>query len=81
MMRSMRTTVDLPPAVHEQARRLADEQGRSLSAVVADLAVRGLAHLGEPVRIETSPITGLPVIRIGRPVTAAEVADLIDEDT
>lgn len=75
----MRTTVDLPPAVHRRARRLADESGRSLSQVIADLTVRGLADLDEPIELETDELTGLPLIAGGRPVTDEEVAELIDE--
>lgn len=75
----MRTTVDLPPAVHRRARALARERGQSLSRVISDLTLRGLAQLGEPVEVQTDPGTGLPVISVGRPVTDAEVADLLDE--
>ena len=75
----MRTTVNLPPAVHRRARELAAERGVSLSAVVADLAVRGLAQLDEPVTLRVDVVTGLPVLSIGRPITSAEVADLVDE--
>lgn len=76
----MRTTVDLPPAVHRRAKELAEERGQSLSAVVADLAVRGLAQLSEPVKLEVEPITRLPVLSIGRRVTSAGVADLLDDE-
>lgn len=75
----MRTTVDLPPAVHRRARELAAVSGRSLSAVIADLTIRGLAQLDEPVTVETDPRTGLPLISIGRTVTSADVADLLDD--
>lgn len=76
----MRTTVDLPPAVHRRAQALAESRHQSLSATVADLTVRGLAALGEPVEVATDPVSGLPVISLGRPVTAAEVATALDDE-
>jgi len=76
----MRTTVDLPPAVHRRARELAQERHQSLSSVVADLAVRGLAALGEPLEITTDPTSGFPVIALGRRITSAEVADALDDE-
>lgn len=76
----MRTTVDLPPAVHRKARALAQERHQSLSSVVADLTVRGLAALGEPVDVRTDPVTGFPAITLGRRVSAADVADALDDE-
>lgn len=75
----MRITVDLPPAVHRQARELAAQRGASLSSVVADLAARGLSQLDRPVAITTDERTGLPVLSVGRPVTSREVAEALDE--
>lgn len=76
----MRTTVDLPPAIHARAKAVAEQRQVSLSAVIADLTARGLAQLDEPTRIETHPVTGLPFIRTGLPVTPEDVADLIDDE-
>ena len=76
----MRTTVDLPPAVHRRARELALERHQSLSTVVADLTARGLAALGESLEITTDPTSGFPVITLGRRITAAEVADALDDE-
>lgn len=76
----MRTTVDLPPAVHRRARELAAQRGQSLSMTIAELTARGLAQVDDDVRIEISERSGLPFIRIGRRITSEEVADLIDED-
>ncbi len=75
----MRTTVNLPPAVHRQARELAAQRGASLSSVIADLAARGLAQLDRPVAIATDERTGLPVLSVGRPVTSCEVDEALDE--
>jgi hypothetical protein len=68
----MRTTVDLPPAVHRRARELAAQRGVSLSTVLADLTVRGLAQLDAPVKLSTDRLTGLPVLTLGRKVTATQ---------
>lgn len=75
----MRTTVDLPPAVHRRARQIATERGTSLSAVVAELVARGLAQLDTPVELAVDERTGLPVLTVGRRVTSTEVADALDE--
>jgi predicted transcriptional regulator len=76
----MRTTVDLPPAVRRRAQVLAESRHQSLSATVAELTVRGLAALGEPVEVLADPVSGLPVMSLGRPVTAAEVAAALDDE-
>lgn len=76
----MRTTVDLPPAVHRRARELARERHQSLSTVVADLTIRGLATMGDPLELTTDPTSGFPVITLGRRITAAAVADALDDE-
>lgn len=76
----MRTTVDLPPSVHRRARELARQRGTSLSAVIADLTIRGLAALDEPVTVTTDPVSGLPAITLGRTVTSADVAAALDDE-
>ena len=76
----MRTTVDLPPAVHRRARQLAMERHQSLSTVVAELTMRGLAALGESLEITADPRSGFPVISLGRQITAAEVTDALDDE-
>jgi hypothetical protein len=68
----MRTTVDLPPAVHRRARDLAAQRGVSLSTVLADLTVRGLAQLDVPVKLTADALTGFPVLSLGRKVTATQ---------
>jgi hypothetical protein len=76
----MRTTVDLPPAVHRRAVELAKRRGESLSSVIADLTMRGFAQIDEPVTLRTDPRSGLPVLSIGRRITADEVADALDDE-
>lgn len=76
----MRTTVDLPPAVHRRALEIAKRRGLSLSAVVAELTVRGLSQLDEPVVVGTDQRSGFPVISVGRRITSDEVAAALDEE-
>lgn len=53
----------------------------SLSSVLSDLVVRGLAQRGEHTTLTVDPRSGFPTFSIGRPITSDEVADLIDEDS
>ena len=76
----MRTTVDLPSNVHERARKLAAERGVSMSAMIAELAARGLSTLAVPPHLDRDPESGLPVIRLGRRVTDEDVAAALDDD-
>jgi predicted transcriptional regulator len=72
----MRTTIDLPDDLHELARQLAHEGNRSMSDVVADLIRLGLRqNRAEP----TTGTRGLPVVAVGRPVTAEDVRSLDDD--
>ena len=76
----MRTTVDLPPAVHRRAAQLAKQRGQSLSAIVAELATYGLSRLDEPVVVATDSRSGFPVVSLGRTVTAVKVADALADE-
>lgn len=76
----MRTTVNLPPAVHRRIRELAQQRNTSVSAVLADLTIQGLARIDEPVSLGRDADTGLPVLSLGRPIGAAEVADVLDDE-
>lgn len=72
--------MDLPPALHRRAVELAQARGTSLSAIVAELTARGLGQLDEPVIVQTDPISGLPVLSLGRRVTSGDVADALGEE-
>ena len=76
----MRTTVELPPAALRRAREIAEQRGQSLSSVVADLTLRGLAQFEEPVQVTTDPRSGFPMISLGRGITSGEVAGALDEE-
>lgn len=77
---AMRTTVDLPPALHRRAVELAKRRGQSLSATLAELAARGLSQLDAPMVVRSDPVSGFPVISVGRRVTSDDVAAVLDED-
>jgi predicted transcriptional regulator len=76
----VRTTVDLPPAVHRRAMQLAKRRGQSLSAVIAELATYGLSRLDEPLVITTDPQSGFPVVSLGRRITSEDVAEALDDE-
>jgi hypothetical protein len=76
----MRTTIDLPEDLHRQALSIARDTSRTLSETVVDLMRRGLGH-GQPKDISRSPVTGLPVIRIGTSITSDDVRALEDPET
>ena len=76
----MRTTVDLPPAVHRRATQLARQRGQSLSSVIAELATYGLSRLNEPLVVTIDPQSGFPVVSLGRPITSEDVADALDDE-
>ena len=74
----MRTTIDLPDDLHRMALSIARDTSRSLSETVADLMRRGLGH-GRAPDISRSEVTGLPVVRLGAPITTEDVRALEDE--
>jgi hypothetical protein len=76
----VRTTVDLPPAVHRRAQEIAKARGQSLSATLAELTARGLGQLDEPFVIRTDAISGFPVLSVARRVTYDDVAAALDEE-
>ncbi len=76
----MRTTVALPPAVHRRVRELAASRHQSMSAVIADLTLRGLAQFDVEIAYSRDERSGLPVISIGQPVTSEDVAAALDDE-
>jgi predicted transcriptional regulator len=76
----MRTTVDLPAAIHRRAAELAKARGQSLSAAIAELTARGLSQLDEPLRISIDERSGLPVVSVGRRITTDDVAAALDDE-
>jgi hypothetical protein len=76
----VRTTIDLPDDLHRQALSIARDTSRTLSETVVDLMRRGLGH-GQAQDVSRSPVTGLPVIRLGVPITSDDVRALEDPAT
>lgn len=77
----MRTTIDLPDNLHRIAMGFARHTGRSLSQAVAELMQRGLAAHPSDVAQEPftiNDVTGLPVTRSQRLITADDVAAVED---
>jgi len=73
----VRTTLDIDDDVIVTARELARDEGRSIGAVVSDLARRGLM----PARVEREH--GRPVIRSpagAPPITPEMVRKALDEE-
>lgn len=77
----MRTTVDLPEAVHRRAVQLAASRRQSLSSLIAEMTIRGMALSGEPVVISRSQHSGFPTIDLAPSVvTSDDVADALDDE-
>ncbi|HET7768854.1 MAG TPA: antitoxin [Chloroflexota bacterium] len=74
----MRTTIDLPADVHELARSIARGTSRSLSETIVDLVRRGLRDIAAQ-GVSRSERTGLPVVRLGAPITSEDVRALEDD--
>ncbi|WP_100444750.1 antitoxin [Glycomyces xiaoerkulensis] len=77
----MRTTVDIPPELHQQALALARDTARTLSDVVAELMRKGLRGDTAPTADVTfNDRTGFPQLSVGRVVTTEDVRSLEDEE-
>lgn len=75
----MRTTIDLPDDLHQQALSIARDTSRTLSETVADLMRRALRGGGAATEIMRSEKTGLPVVDTGTIITTEDVRALEDE--
>lgn len=76
----MRTTVDLPDALHRAVSSLARDRGQSMSQTVSELVRRGLHPTGAGERVGVDAATGLPVVRLGTPVTTEMARAAADEE-
>jgi len=76
----MRTTVDLPPALHRRVTALAQARGQSLSATLAELAARGLNQLKEPLAASVDERSRFPVRQAGRRIASDDVATAPDDE-
>lgn len=81
----MRTTINLPPDLHDAISSIAAHNRQSLNQTLADLLRRGLqapaasaeAPASGLVRIDG--VTGLPTFRSPRPVSPEDVKALEDD--
>ena len=74
----MRTTIDLPDDVHRIASAIARDEGTTLSEAIARL-VRSAIGTPGTATVETSVVTGLPTVQLGRRVTSEDVRALEDD--
>lgn len=76
----MRTTVSLDEQIHEEARRIAFESRRTLSAVINELLAEGLRQLARPpARRRLGQLRGTIDIADDFDDTPAEILDSITE--
>jgi hypothetical protein len=73
---TVRTTIDLPADLHDLARQLAHDGRRSMSDVIADLIRLGLGHHDPAPTVSNR---GMPMVSVGRSITAEDVRSLDDE--
>ncbi|WP_454931936.1 toxin-antitoxin system, antitoxin component [Actinomyces oricola] len=76
----MRTTVDLPPALHRRVVDAAAREGLSMSAMLSKITARGLEDFEDEIALEHDDLTGLPLLRVGQVITPELVAELIEDD-
>jgi hypothetical protein len=76
----MRTTIDLPPDLHRQAKAIARDRAWTLSEAVSWLMRRGLGEEREEPELVRDELTGLLTIHIGRVITADEVKRFLEDD-
>jgi hypothetical protein len=74
----MRTTIDLPDDLHRLLVSVAHDRRQSLSTTAASL-LREVLIPERPITVEREGPTGLPVVRLGRVVTADDIRSLDDE--
>jgi hypothetical protein len=75
----MRTTIDLPDDLHQLTTAVARSRHQTLSQTIAEILRRSLLTDVEE-RIGRDETTGLPVVRLGRPITAEDVSRAEDDE-
>jgi hypothetical protein len=78
----MRTTIDIPEAIHARAKALAHDRGISLSAALGEIVTEYFTPRQQQPQSDPqiSPVTGLPVRHIGHILTSEDVASLWDDE-
>ena len=75
----MRTTIDLPDDLHRLIVSLARAQSVTLSQLVSGVLRRGLLPEEDRTRVARDEVSGLPLVRLGRPITVDDVGDADEE--
>ena len=68
MVIHMKTTLNIPDSIYRQIKKRAAERGHTVSEVVAEYLLRGLAETAKPVKLPP-----LPTFHMGEPLV--DVAD------
>lgn len=76
----MRTTVDLPPALHRRVRALAASRRTSVSATIAELTRQAIDQLEPDDEVVIDDESGLPAFAAERAISNDEVLAFLDED-
>jgi len=75
----MRTTIDLPDDIHRAAMLVARDRHQTLSRTVSDLLRLALGGTSRGSAMDISPVTGLPLIHVGRRITHEDVQAAQDD--
>ncbi len=77
----MRTTIDLPEAKHRQLKAISEKRAISLGQLITeltDLALQAKDAPDQSCTLVSSAKTGLLTLSVGRPISSAEVASLME---
>lgn len=80
-MMLMRTTVDLPEAKHRQLKAIAKKRVISVGQLISeltDIALQAREVSSQGSTFQPSAQTGLLTLSVGRPISSAEVATLME---
>lgn len=72
--------MDLPDDLHRAVSSLARDRGQSVSRTIGDLLRRSLTSDADGERVSVDAVTGLPLVRLGKPVTTEMVRAAADDE-
>jgi hypothetical protein len=76
----VRTTIDLPEDLLHSLKAIARDRHQTLSQAATDLIRRSFEPTAAGDDIRLNPVTGLPVIYLGRPTTSEDVRSLDNDE-
>jgi hypothetical protein len=76
----MRTTIDIPEELYRAVRSLAQDKGQSLSQTISEFVREGLSPNSGTAGVSIDPVTGFPLVHLGRPVTTEMVRAAADDE-